>query len=330
VNHSNDDESAAFRLKQNTLQQIEFARLGIFRHVTIESVWGLLEHCTIVQLEEGTALLNKGEVNHTLYIVVDGRLSVHLDGADKDPVAFLEVGQTVGELSIIDETPASAYVCAFTPARLLAIDQSIFWRMVEASHEFSVNMLFLLAVRLRENNSRIVEGSHRRRELEHDATVDALTGLHNRRWLDQNLARLAGRHRFSRKPFCVVMLDVDHFKTFNDTWGHPAGDRVLATVGRVISGRMRPTDLAARYGGEEFCIMLPETPLSGGVIAANRLREKIAETVIIYGANDSLPRVTVSLGVACLEENEETNALLARADQALYRAKGKGRNRVEV
>lgn len=324
----NDHIPDVERLTFEELTGVALTRSQILRQVTAESAFGLLEHCPVRTLSEGALLIEKGRTNQTLYVLLEGRLSVHLDRPNAEPVAHLEVGDTVGEISVIDDSPATAHVKAAEKSRLLAIDETTFWRMVMVSHEFATNMLVLLAGRLRQNNTVIVDGQNQRLHLERQATVDALTGLRNRRWLDRNLPRVAGRHRSSKRPFCVVMLDVDHFKTFNDTYGHAAGDRVLTAVAKIIAERLRPTDLSARYGGEEFCVMLPDTPLEGGIVAAERLRQFVSETTVTGPSGDPLPPVTISLGVACFDGSEKEDALLARADAALYRAKEGGRNRV--
>ena len=154
------------------------------------------------------------------------------------------------------------------------------------------------------------------------AYLDELTGLPGRRALNESMNKLGSK-------YVIAMLDVDHFKNFNDEYGHAAGDNVLAEVARVIMAKLRPTDLAARYGGEEFCIMLPDTNLDGGVVAANRVREAVANTVVRAPNGQDLPRVTISLGVSCLEEGDTPESLIARADAKLYEAKKNGRNRVE-
>ncbi|MBN2804818.1 MAG: GGDEF domain-containing protein [Deltaproteobacteria bacterium] len=318
------------RLTYEELTEGEFSKLHILRRVALESVWGLLEGCPVYILAKGATLLEQGQSNQTMYLVMDGRLSVHLDHPETEPVAFLEIGQTVGELSVIDDSPASAFVIASLPTKLLAIDESTFWRMVEVSHEFSTNMLLLLAGRLRANNSKIIEGLNQRLKLEHEATVDALTGLRNRRWLDSTLPRMSSRHRFSKKPLSMIMLDVDHFKKFNDNYGHAAGDRVLTVVAKTIAEKIRPTDLAARYGGEEFSILLPDTPLAGGIVAANRIREAVEHTEVVCADGRHLPPVTISLGVAEATDMESGSDTLGRADNALYQAKSNGRNRVET
>ncbi|MBN2342388.1 MAG: GGDEF domain-containing protein [Deltaproteobacteria bacterium] len=318
------------RLTYEELSQMDLSKLHILRRTSLESIFGLLEHCEIQILAPGTMLLEKGQTNQTMYLVLAGALSVHLDKPNAEPVAHLESGQTVGEISVIDDSPATAFVRASELTRLLAIDEATFWRLVEVSHEFATNMLLLLAGRLRANNSKIIENINLRMQLEHEASVDALTALRNRRWLDVNLPRMTHRHQFSKKPFCVVMLDVDHFKKFNDNFGHAAGDAVLIAVSKVIMNKLRPTDLAARYGGEEFCVMLPDTDLNGGVIAANRIREAVSKTVVAAPDGRTLPSVTISLGVSCVQENDTAQTILERADSMLYTAKNNGRNRVEA
>ncbi|MBN2528269.1 MAG: GGDEF domain-containing protein [Deltaproteobacteria bacterium] len=318
------------RLTYQEISQLELSDLHILRRTSIESIFGLLEHCEVQMLAPDAILLKQGQSNQTMYLVLAGRLSVHLDNTDAEPVAFLDTGQTVGEISVIEASPATAFVKAAELTRLLAIDEATFWRLVEVSHEFATNMLLLLASRLRANNNKMVENINLRMQLEHEASVDALTALRNRRWLDMNLPRMTHRHQFSKKPLCVVMLDVDHFKNFNDEYGHASGDTVLAEVARVIMHKLRPTDLAARYGGEEFCIMLPDTNLKGGVVASNRIREAVAASKVLAPNGEELPRVTISLGVACVQQDDTPKSILARADEMLYRAKKNGRNRVEA
>lgn len=323
------DSERTDRLTFEEFTQMDLSKLHILRRTSLESIFGLLEHCEVQILAPSATLLEKGQANQTMYLVLAGKLSVHLEKPTEDPVAYLDVGQTVGEISVIDDSPATAYVIASELTRLLAIDETTFWRLVEVSHEFATNMLLLLAGRLRANNSKIIENINLRMQMEHEASVDALTALRNRRWLDMNLPRMTSRHQFSSKPFCVVMLDVDHFKQFNDNYGHSAGDRVLTEVAKIIMNKLRPTDLAARYGGEEFCIMLPDTDLEGGIVAANRIREAIAQTTVITSDGKKLPPVTISLGVACVQKNDSAQSILERADTMLYQAKKNGRNRVE-
>jgi diguanylate cyclase (GGDEF)-like protein len=152
---------------------------------------------------------------------------------------------------------------------------------------------------------------------------DPLTGLWNRRAFDSRFLEdfsLAKRHS---RPLSLLVLDVDNFKAYNDAFGHPAGDELLQSVARLISGHMRDTDLVARIGGEEFAVVLPETDLAGALVLAERVREEVERL-----SHFRRP-VTVSIGVATLDRGTKDGAtLLKRADIALYRAKQEGRNRV--
>ncbi len=160
------------------------------------------------------------------------------------------------------------------------------------------------------------------------ATLDALTQLVNRRAIDERLGLEFLRARRYKHPFTCILIDIDHFKAVNDTYGHPMGDRVLVEVSIAIKQSVRTTDLAGRYGGEEFMVLAPETPASSARIVAERIRNAIS-TRTYEKASEGLPTVTASLGVASTELDVATEgALVKRADESLYRAKHEGRNRV--
>ncbi len=161
------------------------------------------------------------------------------------------------------------------------------------------------------------------------ALTDSLTGLHNRRYLSTHLDSVMERMQDSNKPVSLLMIDLDHFKKVNDTYGHGAGDEVLHEVGQRILRNIRGFDLAVRYGGEEFVVVMPDTPVDVALGVADRLCEKMAnDPVKISDAKDKIS-VTLSIGVAVSKGSEETaETLLKRADESLYEAKRSGRNRV--
>lgn len=160
--------------------------------------------------------------------------------------------------------------------------------------------------------------------IERLARTDPLTHLVNRRGLEEAIAHERDRTERTGEPLSVVALDLDHFKRVNDTWGHAVGDRVLAAVGEALRAGVRPYDVAARVGGEEFLLVLPATRRERAADVAERLRARVSQLVV-----EGLPeRVTSSAGVAEHVRGETTEALLARADVALYEAKRLGRNRV--
>jgi diguanylate cyclase (GGDEF)-like protein len=160
------------------------------------------------------------------------------------------------------------------------------------------------------------------------ARTDALTGLPNRRALEDELGRCAARARREKSWLSVVALDVDHFKKFNDTHGHAAGDAVLATMGRVLTEQCRKGDMPARYGGEEFSVVLPNTNAVGANVVAERIRRALEASETVFDGKQL--KFTSSIGVASAQGAgvEPVAALAARADEALYSAKRSGRNRV--
>jgi diguanylate cyclase (GGDEF)-like protein len=321
------------------LQPDELRGVTILQGVSLESVWGILSHCPVHEVEAERIVVSPDDVERTLYVVLRGTLRVHHEapGSRVSQLPFgqavgpsasiveLMPGETVGELSVLKARPSVAHVVTATPARLLAISEAIFWRLVQASHEFAINLLVQLAQRMGENSRQLSESVAQRRILEREVTTDALTGLFNRRWLDQRLARFVERHRRNGTSLSVLMIDVDHFKRVNDEFGHAAGDALLVQVARTLLSCLRPTDMSARYGGEEIAVILPDTDLGGAMVAGERLRKAIAA---LKPEHDPTRKVTVSIGVATFTQDDTAQTLLARADGLLYRAKDRGRNSV--
>lgn len=169
--------------------------------------------------------------------------------------------------------------------------------------------------------------SEKNRELEALSVTDGLTGLYNRSHLMQTLTNEVARARRHMHPFSILMIDIDHFKVYNDSFGHLAGDAVLSKLASIFTKSIRSVEYAARYGGEEFLIMLPETEPDGALEAAERIRTRVAEET--FGDGNHRGSVTVSIGVAAFPEHG-TNAesIISSADAAMYQAKREGRNRV--
>ncbi len=162
-----------------------------------------------------------------------------------------------------------------------------------------------------------------------EALTDTLTGIPNRKAFDAELKARATDSLERGKPLSVIMIDIDYFKIFNDTFGHQVGDQVLRLVAKTIADTLRSTEILARYGGEEFVIIASNTKLRDAEKVAERVRQKIAtKDIINQSKNEKLGRLSVSLGVAQLEPGEPLVQLIERADRALYKAKAAGRNNV--
>lgn len=161
------------------------------------------------------------------------------------------------------------------------------------------------------------------------ALTDELTKLYNRRYFNSHLDSLLQQAEDQNKSISLLMIDIDHFKSINDRYGHPAGDDVLRWFARILSGNVKGRDTVARYGGEEFAVILPATPLENASKVAAHIKAQLEQQVWQKpGAPNTLLRVTASFGVAELGDGEGTSGLVARADAKLYEAKAGGRNRV--
>jgi diguanylate cyclase (GGDEF)-like protein len=185
-----------------------------------------------------------------------------------------------------------------------------------------------LAVALAEHIGLALANLRLREALRNQSIVDPLTGLFNRRYLEQTLERECRRAVRADRPLSVIMLDVDHFKRFNDAWGHEGGDSVLKELAGLLRRTFRGEDVSCRYGGEEFVVVLADASLAVGQERAEQLRRQVGElSVRLRG--EAMGAITVSLGLAALPEHGVTpDALLAAADSALYEAKRAGRDRV--
>jgi diguanylate cyclase (GGDEF)-like protein len=191
--------------------------------------------------------------------------------------------------------------------------------------------MLIFSGRMRRDNDLLLASLRQRREFERMATVDGLTGLHNRRWLDDMFPRQMERCARAHQTVSLVFADVDQFKAFNDRYGHLNGDRALQHVATTLVSCLRPTDLIARYGGEEFAALLLDAGSQQASSAADRVREALASRAVGLGEPDSSGvSITISLGVAEMQPGDSLSTLAAAADAALYRAKSEGRNCVRA
>ena len=300
--------------------------IALFRGIDADSIIDLLPQCGRIDIKSGEVLLSPQRENHCVYIVLSGRLSVHLGSLDAPKIADLGPGSCAGEMSLIEDKDPSAFVVTTEDSHLMVISHTLLWRMVDRSHTFCKNLLIVLSERVRSDNEYIASSLGVLRQAERNAHTDALTGLGNRHWMQTMFEREVTRTSHNKKALCLIMIDVDNFKVFNDRYGHIAGDRVLVAVADALREYLRPTDLVARFGGDEFAALLPDLKINQARQTAERIRQQIAA---LSPASLSTA-ITVSIGIASKTDADDVATLVQRADTAMYDAKAAGRNRVAV
>lgn len=176
-----------------------------------------------------------------------------------------------------------------------------------------------------------IQNAQLHQEVKQQAITDGLTGLYNFRYIKGRLEEEVKRAQRFKHSLALIMADIDDFKNFNDTYGHPEGNKVLKNLANILRSNIREVDIVARYGGEEFIIILPEANREEAKKIAERIRSKVEKCNFADEKNYSERKITISLGItSCFQENITPQGLVQKVDQALYLAKGKGRNRVEV
>ena len=318
----NYDEKETLPISRN-----EFARLEVFKNIQFEKLAGFLLSCKALEAEPGTLLIDPENPKFEMYILLEGLLDVKMESKGGCFSSVILPGHCAGEMSIFDNIAPSAYVYAKERSRLLSIPADVATSMLSASHELCLNFLQILSERLRNNNQLVCEEQFHIRCMEEYAKIDPMTGLHNRRWLEEMYTREINRSNVGNFSLTAFMIDVDHFKNVNDTYGHLAGDQVLISVARTLTRSLRPSDMPVRYGGEEFTVFLPGTTTDNAKIIAERIRSNVENMSVVLPDGDVIP-VTVSIGFAERVAGDSVATLIERADQAVYQAKENGRNRV--
>ncbi len=305
--------------------------LQLFRDSDHEQLAPLLADCPIVRLGAGRPLPESNRAR--LYIVLSGVLTVAADtqsGMNDGTVSRILPGESVGEQAVLDDSANMSEIAAVADSELLVIDGELVWKMIDLSNGLARNLLRMLSFRIRAANA-LLRRRQKLGEFYRQLSMnDGLTGLYNRSWLADMLPKVVATAQRAGTPLALVMIDLDHFKKFNDTHGHLTGDDALRAAAGVISVALRPSDFAVRYGGEEMMVILPDTTELMAVLVAERLCARMREAPIFPDMREPLPHVTASVGVATLVEGMDDVMLIAAADAALYRAKHGGRNMVSL
>jgi diguanylate cyclase (GGDEF)-like protein len=310
------------------------ADLHLFGGVNDPAVTKRLADCKVILVPSGQTVLDNNSKGTRLFIVLRGSLGVAQAATETRPmdgtVSRILPGECVGELSVLDEESHTGCITALEESELLVIEADRLWRLIDESNGVARNMLRLLSFRIRAANAQI-RRRHKVGEFYRQLSmVDGLTGLQNRAWLNNHLSTMVTTSHEVGNPLSIILIDLDHFKKFNDQYGHLIGDEALKTAARVLTDTLRPRDFAVRYGGEELMVILPNTNLKASAIVADRLCEQMRQAIVFADMHKPLPHITASFGVASLAPEQNADMLIATADAALYRAKDAGRNQVAL
>jgi len=306
-------------------------RLGLIQPEEAADLEPWLRQCLPRSVDAGTVVLEGNASNSTAFIVLAGELAVMLQPEGGAEVGRIQTGELVGEASALTGSPTSAWVISREPSVLLALPSDTLLELASRSHHFAYRLLLTVCGRMSRSNQQAQSSDAESKSFRQKAFFDQLTGLKNRAWLNEHLGELLDNERRRDTGLHFFMVDIDHFKRFNDTWGHAVGDQVLIAVGQALEAATRPGDHVVRLGGEEILVLAAQlNDAQAAMTVAERLRQAVEhERVNVEGQNEAL-QVTISIGAARHCPGEVSDATLERADQALYRAKQAGRNRVEL
>jgi diguanylate cyclase (GGDEF)-like protein len=309
--------------------------IAIFQDLEDGEIGNILGVLHPRHLDEGEVLFREGSPGGELFVVESGSMGTSVTLADGKAleIASFSSGDFFGEMSIFEEEPRSATCYAKSDCRLLALNDREFFKLIESNPASAAKMmrrmLLVTRHRLQDTGEFLSDMVQWGEEARKRAVTDPLTGLYNRRYLEEALEEHFMKAREAGRPLAIVMLDLDHFRRINESYSEKLGDRVIAAAAEVFRRHLRQTDVAARYGGDEFTFILPETDGE----TARRLMETIREDVERLDLLEKKPgpvrRVTTSQGVACYPAHANSSkSLREAADAALYKAKELGRNRV--
>lgn len=236
-----------------------------------------------------------------------------------------DASQNTAEFGSEIESLSGSLDANIDPSQLQAIIQKIVSEtasIAEKNRELQAS--------LRQSSEEISALQIHLQEAQAESVTDGLTRIGNRKLFDMSLEDLAKCADFENEPLSLILMDIDHFKRFNDTFGHRTGDEVLKLVGRKLRDTVKGQDVAARYGGEEFACILPNTSLENAEILANKIREKVSKQALMNRkTGEQFGHITISAGVSTYQTGESLENLVQRADEALYRAKDAGRDCVK-
>lgn len=305
----------------NLVTEDDLAALRILAGANIAAAADLLRECPVLTLSKDQVLLRPDTPNHTLYVLLRGRMRVHLGSLRSEPIYVIEPGEIVGEMSLVGAEPAPAYVIADEFVRVLSIEQEVFWTLVYSEHAVARNVLWMMVERMRASRALMHDGLLLRQRPRSPSKVDDVTGVHNRDVFENMLRRQMMRCVMSNKPLTMMIVSIDHMLRFVREFGVDAGNQAVSVVAKVLQEDLRPTDIIGRMSESQFGVILNECSVEAAAMVARRVCRQIAESVVEMPDASIFPPITVTIGLAEAADSENSGSLIVAALKSLTLAR---------
>jgi diguanylate cyclase (GGDEF)-like protein len=310
-------------------------RVGVFSLLTHNEVKRVTQHLDSVELAEGQTLFREGEAGKELYILSEGTVAITIslpDGSEQH-IARFTPGDFFGEMSIFDNAPRSATCRALTRSIVFSLSKDAFSDIIAQHPRIALKLMYRMlnvtTQRLRDTSQFVSEMVQWGEGARKRAITDELTGVYNRRFLEDSLGGYVSEAQEKGTPLSLVMVDLDHFREINEHYGNQKGDEAIRSASAIFRSALHDKGIIARYGGDEFVIILPHMTSTEATNLMSRVCRQVAGLDIFKDMKGPITNVTSSMGVAAFPEHAtDVVTLRAAADAALYRAKESGRDRV--
>jgi diguanylate cyclase (GGDEF)-like protein len=301
---------------------------SLFRGIPQKILAPVFRDAVQISLYQGEQLLAPGSVNEYVYIIISGQLGVHLTLSNLDePLAVLNPGECVGEMSVLVDSDVSAYVLARIDCQLLAIGYSSFWALIKGSNDSARNMLNILVQRIRMGNEVIADTLlHHDKDPARKAVIDSITGLYNQHGMRENFGRVRQLYPSGKLPIFLILLKIDDAINTPAQDGELRVEQALRRTAQTILTLLRPGDYAARLSADTLAILQADLTYAEVYAAIEALRVTISQTPIRLPDGSALPAVTISAGICKAKIEEDWSVLVAEGELALQRAVQSGGN----
>jgi diguanylate cyclase (GGDEF)-like protein len=307
----------------DTRQLSTLSRLGLFGAVDLEQCSGLLLKCTSKTLSPGEMLLYKDQVNHSMFVIVDGHLGMHLQ-EDASAVVSLNPGDTIGEMSVIGGQPTSAFVIAQSNCKVLEIPEKLLWEFVSSDLNFAKNLMKIFVKHMLDLNRLLYQRMHEEASSKIKEEKDQATGLYNMEWLKETLPYEMTRCAMRNRALSIMILKIDRYDNFVHSYGSYTADKIFQAVANAVQIQLRGMDMAVKHDDGCIALLLIVTDEVQSENVTKRIHKAVNQLVL--GDQKLNEKFTLSIGVAEMAEEDYAELLIARTQAALDRAINDGGN----